>query len=219
MSRREVSVVKILNPSDRADAVAVVEQVFQQEKQWIRRADDEIPRDLESNVRSSWFLCRVGDEPAGVIRLFYDPPLEAPPELDFKFERDIDFDRVLEGRRFADIGRFMILPKYRRRIEVALQLMKVAVAETVERGYTHFITDVFESDPHCPLDFHTRVLGFERIGTHRYGELDCSSVRIILVLDLARAYHRLARRRDRVFRQVVAGMQESFEALPVAPAL
>jgi hypothetical protein len=31
------------------------------------------------------------------------------------------------------------------------------------------------------------VLGFERIGTHRTGELACESVRIILILDIARA--------------------------------
>jgi hypothetical protein len=35
-------------------------------------------------------------------------------------------------------------------------------------------------------------LGFERIGTHRHGELACASSRSILILDIARAYQRLA---------------------------
>jgi hypothetical protein len=63
------------------------------------------------------------------------------------------------------------------------------------------------------------VLGFERIGSHRYGELACSSVRIVLVLDLARTYRRLKRRRDRVFRELAGGLGELFEALPTAAAL
>jgi hypothetical protein len=97
--------------------------------------------------------------------------------------------------------------------------MKAAVGEVVERGYTHFITDVYDGDPHSPLKFHTRVLGFERVGTHRFGELDCDCVRIILVLDLARAYRRAKERKNRMFREVAAGLQEQFERLPITKPL
>jgi hypothetical protein len=67
--------------------------------------------------------------------------------------------------------------------------------------------------------FHTRVLGFERIGTHRFGELDCDCTRIILVLDLARAYRRAKERRNKVFRDLVQGIHDAFEALPVTASL
>lgn len=70
-----------------------------------------------------------------------------------------------------------------------------------------------------PLDFHTRMLGFERIGTHRFGELDCESVRIILVLDIARTYRRLSRKGNKVFWELAGGIQDLLEAMPAAPAL
>ena len=69
--------------------------------------------------------------------------------------------------------------------------MRAALGEVVKRGYTLLLTVVFEDDPHSPCGFHTRVLGFERIGTHRHGELACASRRIILTLDIARAFERL----------------------------
>jgi hypothetical protein len=97
--------------------------------------------------------------------------------------------------------------------------MKAAVDEVVRRGYTHFITDVYDGDPHSPLLFHTRVLGFERIGTHRFGELDCDCVRIILILDLARAYRRAKEKRNKIFRDLTEGIRDELERLPLAPIL
>ncbi len=78
---------------------------------------------------------------------------------------------------------------------VAIRLMGVAVKEVVERNYTHFITDVFEGEPNSPLKFHTRILGFEIIGSHLHGELNCSLTRIILTLDILKAYQRLREKR------------------------
>jgi hypothetical protein len=128
-------------------------------------------------------------------------------------EREIDAEAARRCR-WVEVGRFMIRPEYRSRSRVALELMRCAVAEVVTRRYTHFITDVYEGDRHSPLLFHTRVLGFERIGTHRFGELDCDCVRIVLILDLARAYRRAKERRNRIFRELTVGLREAFEALP-----
>ncbi len=83
----------------------------------------------------------------------------------------------------------------------------------------HFLTDVFENDPHSPLRFHTQVLGFERIGTHRYGELACASSRILLILDIARAYRRLKERDNKVWKELGEGMRDIMEnRLPALPA-
>ena len=90
--------------------------------------------------------------------------------------------------------------------------------EVVARRYTHLITDVFEDDPHSPLKFHLRVLGFERIATHRFGELSCASPRVVLVLDLKRAYQRLKARRDRVFRTLTSGLTDALEGPSPAQA-
>ena len=62
-----------------------------------------------------------------------------------------------------------------------------------------------------PLRFHTQVLGFERIGTHRYGELACASARIILILDIARAYQRLKKRENKVWKELGEGVRDVME--------
>lgn len=87
----------------------------------------------------------------------------------------------------------------------------------VERGYSHFLTDVYEGEPHSPLEFHTRVLGFRRVGTHRFGDLNCSRLRIILVLDVHDAHRRLKQKNNKVFREVGEALHDLFE--PEAEAL
>jgi hypothetical protein len=213
-----ISARKVLSPEDRRLALAVVEKVYRREKRWIADAEAEIPADAGSRSDRSWFLVLAGSRPAGVIRLVYDPPLDMPAECGVAFEPGLDLEDLRRRGRFVDAGRFMIVPRYRRHIRIAMSLLRAAIVEVVERGYTHFLTDVFEHDPHSPLGFHTRVLGFERIGSHATGELACASRRIILLLDIARAYRRLEQRRNMVWRELGAGMSELMERrlLPIA---
>lgn len=153
-------------------------------------------------------MATVNDKPAGVIRLTYDPSLEFPPELEVTLNKDIDLTRMAQECKMVEISRFMILPEFRKNIRVALRLMRAATKEVVERGYTHFLTDVFETDPHSPLHFHTKVLGFEVIGSHLRGELNCSSTRIILTLDILKSYQRLKERKDKIYQEVTEGIRE-----------
>ena len=153
-------------------------------------------------------MALVNGRPAGVIRLAYDPSLEFPPELEVSLDAGVDLARMARECRVVDIGRFMIAPEFRKNIRVVLKLMRAAIREVVERGYTHFLTDVFETDPNSPLHFHTKILGFERIGSHLRGELNCSSTRIILTLDILKAYQRLRDRKDRIYFEVTEGIRE-----------
>lgn len=218
--RSAVTAKKILTDHDRKLGLAVIEAVYLQEKRWIRDAASEIPEDLAERRDQSWLLVTAGGadgEPAGVIRLVYDPALEMPAELGVDLEAGVDIQGLQRHGRFVDIGRFMIVPRYRRSFRVALRLMRAAILEVVSRGYTHFLTDVFEDDPHSPYHFHTRVLGFERIGTHRYGELACASRRIILILDIARAYRRLQKQENKVYRELADGIGDMLETRLLAP--
>jgi hypothetical protein len=216
---RNITVKKVLSAVDRQRALTVVEAVYLHEKQWIQNAGTEIPVDAAERQGQSWFMVSVGDEPAGVIRLVYDPPLDMPAEYGVVLEPNVDLEGLKRRGRFVDIGRFMIVPKHRRNIRVVLRLMRAAILEVVSRGYTHFLTDVFENDPHSPLRFHTQVLGFERIGTHRYGELACASSRILLILDIARAYRRLKERDNKVWKELGEGVYDIMESrLPALPA-
>ena len=134
-----------------------------------------------------------------------------------RFGRDVDprvdLVELATSGRFVEIGRLMIRAPWRSRPAVVLSLMRAALAEVVGRGYTHLFTVVFEDDPHSPLGFHTRRLGFERVGTHRSGELACASRRILLVLDLARSYRRLAAAGSPLVAHLARGIEDRLSAL------
>lgn len=210
---------RVVDAASRAAALAIVREVYLEEKGWLVDADSELPEtELGSSGSSptSWFLARCGGEPAGVVRLTYDPSLELPSAAGVEIDTDIDLDLLARSGRFVEIGRLMISPRFRSRAAVVLALMRAALAEVVGRGYTHLLTVVFEDDPHSPYGFHTRVLGFERIGSHRYGELACASRRILLTLDIARAFDRLRGPRAKLVQALTGGLERELDAL--APA-
>lgn len=202
-----ITVERVLSGDARKGAVEVIEQVFKKEKKWIDAAQEQLPENLEEKGRYSWFLAGVDGRPAGVLRLMYDPPLELPSEYDVRLLPGIDIERMKQDGRYVEIGRFMIKSDFRKNPRIALRLMRTATREVLERDYTHFITDVFEGEPNSPLNFHTRVLGFEVIGKHLFGDLNCSSTRIILTLDILKVYRRIRNNRSRVYSELTEGMR------------
>ena len=206
-----ITVERVLTEEGRCAALEVIERVFQREKRWIDAAQEQLPRVLEKTGRYSWFLARLGDMPAGVLRLMYDPPLELPEEYDVRLLPGVNIEKMKQDGRYVEIGRFMIKNEFRKNPRIALRLMRMATREVLERDYTHFITDVFEGEPNSPLNFHTRVLGFEVIGKHLFGDLNCSSTRIILTLDILKAYRRIRNSRSRVYSELTKGMRGILE--------
>ncbi len=206
-----ITVTKIERNEDREQALDIINQVFCIEKNWIGTTLNQIPEDIKSNTQCSWFIARVNDSPAGLLRLLYDPCLDIPEEYGVKLMPGIDTESLKRTGKFVEIGRFMILEKFRRNHRVALRLMRAATAEVIERDYTHFITDVFEGEKHSPLNFHTRVLGFEVIGKHLFGELNCSSNRIILTLDILKLYTRVKDSKSRIYQELTEGMKGIIE--------
>lgn len=204
---------RVSDAASRLDALSIVQQVYQQEKGWVANADGEFPESALSSPTSNWFLARLGDEAAGVVRLTYDPSFELPQAAGLEIDPGVDLARLTASGRFAEVGRLMIAPRFRARTAVVLALMRAALAEVVQRGYTHLLTVVFEDDPHSPYGFHTRVLGFERIGTHRHGELACESRRIILTLDIARAFERLRGPRSKLVQALAGGLEPDLAGL------
>lgn len=202
---------KINNAAKRAMALKVIENVYLAEKKWISSVESEIPDDYADSKKWSWFLATVNGKPAGVLRLQYDPSLDVPPEFELTLNEDIDLKRMAEVCRFVEIGRFMILPRYRKNYLVAVRLMRSAAEEVVARDYTHFITDVFEGEVNSPLNFHTRILGFDIVGKHLHGELNCRLTRIVLTLDILKAYRKLNSRKNRIARLLTDGIREVLE--------
>jgi hypothetical protein len=210
-----LTTVRVSDAATRRAALAVVREVYLEEKGWIAEADAEaeLPRTIFDTSTVSWYLALEDGEPAGVVRLTYDPSLELPAEAGLELEPGIDIAELARTCRFAEVGRLMIPKRFRSRSAVVFALMRATLAEVVRRGYTHLLTVVFEDDPHSPYGFHTRVLGFERIGSHRRGELACASRRIVLTLDIARAFERLRGPRARLVKTLAGGLEEAFAGL------
>lgn len=217
--RRAVRTEIVADGATRADALAVLDEVYREEKGWLRGVEDEIVLAGTEDPAFTWLVAYVGETPAGAVRLAYDPPLELPSEAEVELDPRIDLDRLRRCGRFVEVGRLVISPRYRNRTAVVLSILRATISEVVARGYTHLITAVFEDDPHSPYDFHTRVLGFERIGSHRRGELHCQSRRILLTLDIARAYLRMKTSKGKLLGRLVGGFEERVARLPTAGGL
>jgi ribosomal protein S18 acetylase RimI-like enzyme len=208
---RHSKVTRAECPEDRAAALQVLQATYQDEKRWVQHAESQLPESDLSSDNLSWFIAYRRGEPAGVLRVYYDPPLYTT--YDIKLVRDdLDVETFLRTNRIAEIGRFAIVPRYRRNLLIAVALMRAATRETVERGFTHYITDVFEDDPHSPYHFHTMVMGFDPVATHEQGELACASRRITMILDLKAAYQRLRRRKSWIFRSLTKDWDEQLHA-------
>jgi hypothetical protein len=205
---------KVERSADAEDARVIVQDVYVREKGWLSAATlDTFP----GGASISWFIVRVHGEPAGLLRVVYDPPLSFPPSYHVELRKDVDWAALVASARVAEVGRFMILEKHRRNARVAMELMRTAVREIVERDCTHLVTDVFEGDPHSPYEFHTRVLGFEEIGSHTHGELQSDRKRIILALDIDQAFVRMRTRSGRFYRSFTEGYGHLLEARMADP--
>jgi hypothetical protein len=201
-TKLNITASKIETRKNREMGTQIMDTVYRREKKWISSIDDQIPEDCAANSCVSWFLSKVDNSPAGVLRLVYDPELTLPEEYGVTLNGDLDWESIARMGRFVEIGRFAIVPEYRRFIKVALSLMWEAIEEVVDRDYTHFITDVFENEPNSPYGFHTHVLGFREIGRHRHGDLNCRCTRIILMLDILEAYESLKKSNKKFFRSM-----------------
>jgi hypothetical protein len=200
----------VIDESGRRQVVEVLRATYQREKRWIRDPETQVPPSDLARDDIAWFIATIRERPAGVLRVHFAPPLAQYAAYGFKLiDPSLSVDEFITRHRVAEIGRFAVLPRYRRQFLLAAALMRAATAETVARGFTHFVTDVFEDDPHSPYGFHTRVIGFHPVATHDVGELHCRSRRITLVLDLRAAYQRLKRSGNWVFRYLTGGWPDA----------
>lgn len=213
----DVSVRRVEGHEDRAQALAVLQRVYVDEKRWVRAADRNEQLLPEADLQTdqvSWFLATLAGEPVGVVRVLYQLPLDLYREYGFKLlDGQLDVERFLRQNRIAEVGRFGVVAQQRGRLMVAAALMRAAATDTFRRGFTHYITDVFENEPNSPYEFHTRVLGFVPVATHAHGELLASNRRITMLLDLRRAYERLRAKRSWLARYIFATWDDRLHAI------
>lgn len=212
MLRSDTTAGRCTTPDDRRQALSVLNATYAQEKQWVDDAEAMFPEDDLSNDAITWVVATVDEAPAGVLRIHYDPPLhlyDAYGLEPMEAAQDLDIDAFIRSNQIAEIGRFAVLPAYRRRIRVVFWLMRMASLDTLQRGYTHYVTDVFEDEPHSPYNFHTRVLGFQPVAHHAAGEMNCLHRRITLMLNLKDAYQRLRESKNRLYRFLTDGWDDA----------
>ena len=205
MDDTRVQAERIRDEAGREAALSVLSATYQSEKGWIIDPNQQLPSGDLQRSDITWFLVRLEGEPVGVLRTLYDPPILQYAKYGLKLiDSRIDIEKFLKQHRIAEVGRFAIVAPHRSNVLLAAALMRASTEEVVARGYTHLVTDVFEDDPHSPLGFHTRVMGFLPVATHDHGELNCKSRRITLLLDLKSTYRRLRARGNWVYRYLTA---------------
>lgn len=212
--RDRIDVFRIEDVKGRQLGLEVLRATYGEEKRWVDDPDQQLPASDLARPDVSWFVVRADDRPVGILRVLYDPPIDLYREYEFELTVDgLDVEEFVRNNRIAEVGRFAVLPEYRRYVSVVAALMREASRETVARGYTHYITDVFEDDPHSPYRFHTRVMGFQPVATHEAGELHSASRRITLVLDLKQAYRRLRASGGMIYRLLTDGWDDRLHKL------
>ena len=216
--RQELTVRRVEDEEARQRALEVLGTVYLTEKGWVKDPEEIFPAsDLDESSNVSWFLAERNNLPVGTTRVLYEIPVELYDAYQFDLvDPRIDVEAFLANHKIAEVGRFAVIPEYRKKILVAAILMRAAATETVERQFTHFITDIFDADPNSPFKFHRRVLGFEVVATHEHGELQMKSKRITMLLDLRAAYQRLKSGRNWIYRYITQGWNDQvFEKLSV----
>lgn len=204
-----VSVIRVEDEAGRQQALAVMRAIYRDEKNWVQADEKLVSATDIGNEGMSWFVVRVDQTPVAVLRVLYNLPIELYRNYGFKMtQANLDLESFLKDNRIAEIGRFAVLPDYRKFIVIVGALMRAAVKETIERDYTHYITDVFEGEANSPYDFHRRVMGFQTVATHDTGELNCPCRRITMLLDLKEAYNRLRKEGGWIFRFLTENWSE-----------
>jgi hypothetical protein len=200
---------RVATESDRQNALAVMRATYQREKRWVHDVEPMFPKEDLPRDDVSWFIAMRRDEPMGVLRVLYDPPIEEYHKYGLTpIEGNLAVYDFIKSERIAEVGRFAIIPERRKGIAVVLSLMRAATREIVSRGYTQLVTDVFENDPHSPFRFHTRIIGFRPVATHEVGELSFKGRRITLLLDIKIAYQTLKSRGTWFFRAMTKDWTE-----------
>lgn len=204
-----LSVRKVEDAASRAGALEVLEDVYRSEKGWVTDLDSFFPAEDLERPEVTWFVAEVDGRPIGVTRVLFEIPVELYRAYKFDVvDQSLDVEAFIRNHKIAEVGRFAVVPKYRKKILVAAILMRAAATETIERGFTHFITDVFESDPNSPYKFHQKILGFKTVATHNIGELKHMGRRITMLLEIKGALQTMRAQNTWIYRFITKGWSE-----------
>src|SRR4029434_1357066 len=107
-------VIRVDSEEQRTHAIEVMRATYKQEKNWITKDEKLFPDGELGNPGVSWFVVLDGRQPIGTLRVLYDLPLDLYQQYGFKTLAGINVEEFLRKNRIAEIGRFAVLPEYRR---------------------------------------------------------------------------------------------------------
>jgi hypothetical protein len=120
-----IKVLRMDHESVRQDALRVVAATYREEKRWIENEETMVAPEELTNQNASWFVVYVGASPVGVLRVLYNPPLALYKKYDLQnMKSGLDIEGFLRAHRIAEIGRFAILPAYRKYSLIVAFLMR-----------------------------------------------------------------------------------------------
>jgi hypothetical protein len=67
---------RVATEQDRQRALAVMRATYQREKGWVHDVEPMFPVEDMRRGDVSWFIATRRNEPIGVLRVLYDPPIE-----------------------------------------------------------------------------------------------------------------------------------------------
>jgi len=103
--------LRIENEPGRQLALAVMRAIYRDEKNWVQDDEKLVAREEITDPNISWFVVISDGQPAGVLRVLYEPPADLYHSYGMKFlDQGQDIEALLRHRRIAEVGRFAVLP-------------------------------------------------------------------------------------------------------------
>ncbi len=106
---------RVTTESDRQKALAVMRATYQREKGWVHDVEPMFPREDLARGDLSWFIATRRNQPMGVLRVLYDPPVDQYQKYGLTpidgTLADYDF---MKSERLAEVGRFAVIQERRR---------------------------------------------------------------------------------------------------------
>ena len=97
----KITAVKVTDEIGRQKALQVLKVIYCQEKNWVGDETKVFEKSDLDNPAVSWFVALSGDQPVGVLRVLYEPPLDLYKEYGFEKVNEIILELDAEKVRKA----------------------------------------------------------------------------------------------------------------------
>jgi len=98
---------RVATESDRQKALTVMRETYQLEKGWVHDVEPMFPKEDLARGDVSWFIATRRNEPMGVLRVLYDPPIEQYQKYGLTpIDGTLAAYDLIKSERIAEVGRF-----------------------------------------------------------------------------------------------------------------